>query len=153
MKDAAQALADEQMSKVARDFSPACATVCLSGATIRSWLVTVARSRLPRSRRDAVDMADGLGTKQTHATLTMSTSASESSGRRDAIEADIAACCRKGFRVWEKSKIRQRDGPILRRLGSKERTCALLHHIYSKCSRLTMLNLSIRLQLHFTCTP
>ena len=107
MKDAAQALADEQMSKVARDFSPACATVCLSGATIRSWLVTVARARLPRSRRDAVDMADGLGTKQTHATLTMSTSASESSGRRDAIEADIAACCRKGFRVWEKSKIRQ----------------------------------------------
>ena len=31
MKDAAQALADEQMSKVARGFSPACATVCLSG--------------------------------------------------------------------------------------------------------------------------
>ena len=57
----------------------ACATVCLSGATIRSWLVTVARSRLPRSRRDAADMADGLGTKQTHATLTMSTSASECS--------------------------------------------------------------------------
>ena len=102
MKDAAQALADEQMSKVARDFSPGCATVCLSGATIRSWLVTVARARLPRSRRDAVDMADGLGTKQTHATLTMSTSASESSGRRDAIEADIAACCRKGVRSLKK---------------------------------------------------
>jgi hypothetical protein len=57
-------------------------------------------------------MADGLGTKQTHATLTMSTSASESSGRRDAIEADIAACCRKGFRVWEKNKIQQRTHPI-----------------------------------------
>ena len=112
MKDAAQALADEQMSKVARDFSPACATVCLSGATIRSWLVTVARARLPRSRRDAVDMVDGLGTKQTHATLTMSTSASESSGRRDAIEADIAACCRKGFRVWEKNKIQQTSTPL-----------------------------------------
>ena len=117
MKDAAQALADEQMSKVARDFSPACATVCLSGATIRSWLVTVARARLPRSRRDAVDMADGLGTKQTHATLTMSTSASESSGRRDAIEADIAACCRKGVRVWEKNKIQQKPHSGPRRTG------------------------------------
>ena len=39
MKDDVQALTDEQMSKVARDFSLACATVCLSGATIRSWLV------------------------------------------------------------------------------------------------------------------
>ena len=102
MKDAAQALADEQMSKVARDFSPVCATVCLSGATIRSWLVTVARARLPRSRRGAVDMAEGLGTKQTHATLIMSTSASESSGRPDAIQADIAACCRKGVQAAKK---------------------------------------------------
>ena len=42
----------------------------------------------------AVDMADGLGTKLTHATSTMSTSASESSGRTIAIEAEIAACCR-----------------------------------------------------------
>ena len=65
-------------------------------------LATVARARLLRSRRGAVDMADSLGTKLTHATLIMSTSASESSGRPDAIEADIAACCRKGVQAAKK---------------------------------------------------
>ena len=85
-----------QMSNIARDFSPAYATVCSSGATVRSWLATVARRWMPRSVLSAVDMSDGLGTKRTHATSTMSTWASESSGGRAAMAAEIAACCRKG---------------------------------------------------------
>ena len=44
-------------------------------------------------------MADGLGTKRTYEISIMSTSASESSGRRAAIEAEIAACCTKGSSV------------------------------------------------------
>ena len=63
---------------------------------MRSWLATVARGWMPRSVLSAVDMADGLGTKRTHATSTMSTWASESSGGRAAMSAEIAARCRKG---------------------------------------------------------
>ena len=44
----------------------------------------------------AVDMFDSLGTKRTHAASTMSTWASESSGPRAAMTAEIAARCRKG---------------------------------------------------------
>ena len=49
----------------------------------------------------AGDMYDGLDTKKTHATSTMSTSASESSGWMAAIEAEIAVRCRKGARVCD----------------------------------------------------
>ena len=42
----------------------------------------------------AVDMADSLGTKRTHATSTMSTWTNESSGGRAAMAAEIAARCR-----------------------------------------------------------
>ena len=41
-------------------------------------------------------MTDGLGTKRTHATSTMSIWASESSGGRAAMAAEIAARCKKG---------------------------------------------------------
>ena len=84
------------MSIVDGEISPAYATVCSSGATVRSWLATVARGWMPRSVLSAVDMSDGLGTKRTHATSTMSTWASESSGGRAAMAAEIAACCRRG---------------------------------------------------------
>ena len=87
------------MSNIAWDFSPACAAVCSSGATVRSWLATVARGRLQRSVLSAVDTTDGLGTKLIHATSIMSMSARESSDRTAAIEAEIAAWCTKGSRV------------------------------------------------------
>ena len=47
-------------------------------------------------------MADGLGTKLTHATSTMSVSASDSTGRTIAIDAEIAACCRGGVQAPKK---------------------------------------------------
>ena len=97
MKDGTQVLALLQMSYIARDFSPSYATVCSSGGTVRSWLATVALGRLQRSVLSAVDTTDGLGTKRTHATATMSTSATESSGPRAAIEAAMQRVAGKGF--------------------------------------------------------
>ena len=97
MKDGTQAVTLLQMSIVDGEISPACTTVCSSGATVRSWLATVAGGWVPRSVLSAVDMTDGLGTKRTHATATMSTSATESSGSRAAIEAAMQRVAGKGF--------------------------------------------------------
>ena len=95
-KDGTQALALLQMSNIDGEISPACATVCSSGATVKSWLATVARGRLQRSVLSALVMYKGTGTKRTHAIAAMSTLASESSGPIAAMAAEIAACCRRG---------------------------------------------------------
>ena len=89
------------MSIVDGEISPAYATVCSSGATVRSWLATVARGRVPRSVLSAVDMADGLGTKRTRVTSPMSPSATESSGPRAAMTGVFVAVRCKGGRVPE----------------------------------------------------
>ena len=47
-------------------------------------------------------MTDGLGTNLTHATSTMSMSASDSTGRTIAIDAEIATCCREGVQTPKK---------------------------------------------------
>ena len=95
------------MSRTLLRASLAYAAVCSSGATERSWLETVARRRVPRSELSAVDMADGLGTKRTRVTSPMSPSATESSGPRAAMTAEIAARCTKGVQGPKKSKIPQ----------------------------------------------
>ena len=110
MKDGAQALAHEQMSIVDGEISPPCTTVCSSGATVKSWLATVARGRLQRSVLSALVMYKGTGTKRTHAIAAMSTLASESSGPIAAMAAEIAVCCRVGG-VTQKRVLRYRKTP------------------------------------------